>query len=79
MHYYNHPIMLRVILRTTTLHDQLCQVISILLIYTNFSKSYIKVLDAKTISNKNVVKCKVIDLVEYYNLGVDLFLSFKII
>jgi hypothetical protein len=46
----------------------------ILFIYTNFSKSYIKFLDAKIISNKNIVNCKVIDLIEYYNFDVGLFL-----
>jgi hypothetical protein len=47
----------------------------IMFIYTNFSKSYIKLMYTKTISNKNIVNCKILDLIEHYNFDVDFFPS----
>lgn len=44
-----------------------------LLIYSDFSKNYIKLSDNKIISNKNIVNYKVIDIIEYYNFDVDIF------
>jgi hypothetical protein len=39
--------------------------------YTKFFKYYIKFLDAKIVSSKNIVNCKVLGLIEYYNFDVD--------
>jgi hypothetical protein len=45
----------------------------VLFIYNKFLKFEIKLLDAKTILNKNIVNCKVLDLVKHNNFDVDLF------
>jgi hypothetical protein len=45
----------------------------ILFIYTNLFNSDIKFLDGKTISNKNIINYKVLDLVRHYSFDIDLF------
>lgn len=45
----------------------------ILFLYINFSKYSIKILDAKIISNENIVSRKVLDLIEHFYFDVDLF------
>lgn len=40
--------------------------------YINFSESYIKYFNTKTISNGKIIRYKVLHFVEHYNFDVDL-------
>lgn len=54
----------------TKLRDT-CDNITDVILLTIYFKSYIVYLILKAISNEKVVNCKVVDLIEYYNLNAN--------